>query len=136
MKVKKSLPRHVVTYVNEVGVRSLDHLAANYEAPAPAEGAEAPAGPSAVQSLIEQWKSMAAEEKADFVQAVTTSVVEVIVASAALPLGVKLGARAVKSTRKVIKKKTKALRKAAKGDDVKPKKKVEKKVEKKKAKKK
>lgn len=57
---------------------------------------------------------MGAEQKEDFVQKVSASVVEMIATSAALPLGLKLGKKAVKATKKVLKKQTKKIRKVAK----------------------
>ena len=104
MDTKDLLPKRVVGYIHEMGVRSLDHLAENF-------GEDAPA---AVQTLAGHWKSMAAEEKEDFVERVAASVVEVIAASAVLPVGLKLGKKVVKATGKAIRKKTKKIKKAAK----------------------
>jgi hypothetical protein len=127
------LPKRVVDYIHEIGVRALDHLAEDFDAQPAAAGGEgvggAPAAaagtsaPTAVRELIDHWKSMSAAEKELFVERVASSVVEVVAASATLPLGLKLGKRAAKATKKVIKRETKKLRKAAKtaGDD-KPKK--------------
>jgi len=110
----KLLPKRVVDYIHNIGVRALDHLADNFAEPAPApEGAE-PAPPNALQSLIGQWKAMSTEQKEDFVEKVSVSVVEMIAASAALPLGLKLGKKAVKATKKVLEKQTKKIRKVAK----------------------
>jgi hypothetical protein len=99
-----------------MGVRALDHLAGNFQPPPPpAEGAEAPAAaPNAVRTLIDQWKSMTTDEKEEFVERVASSVVEVVAASAALPLGLKLGKQAAKATKKVIRRESKKMRKAAK----------------------
>ena len=54
------------------------------------------------------------KEKEQFVESVASYVVEVVAASAALPLGLKLGKKAAKATKKVLKKQTKKLRKVAK----------------------
>jgi len=111
---EKLLPRRVVDYIHNIGVRALDHLADNFAAPAPApEGAE-PAPPNALQSLVEQWKAMPAADKEEFVERVSVSVLEMIAASAALPVGLKLGKKAAKATKKVLKKQTKKVRKVAK----------------------
>jgi len=101
---KQLLPKRVVGYIHEMGVRSLDHLADHVSEDSPA----------AVQTLVGQWKSMNAEEKADFVGRVAGSVVEVVAASAVLPVGLKLGKKVAKATGKVIRKKTKRIKKAAK----------------------
>lgn len=100
------LPKRVVAYIHDMGVRALDHLAER--------GGEAPAEPNAIHTLIAHWKTMSKDDKEQFVDRVTTSVVEVVAASAALPLGLKLGKKAVKATKKVIRKQTKKLKKAAK----------------------
>lgn len=130
MDTEKLLPKRVVDYIHNIGVRALDHLADNFAAPPPApEGAE-PAPPTALQSLIEQWKAMSTGEKEEFVEKVSVSVVEMIAASAALPVGLKLGRKAAKATKKVLKKQTKKVRKVAKkaaGVADKPKKKGKKK---------
>jgi hypothetical protein len=110
---KNLLPKRVIHYIHDVGVRSLDHLAQGLAAPLPAEGEE-PKSASAVQKLVESWKAMSDEEKRGFVDKVATSVVEIVAASAVLPLGLKLGKKAAKATRKVIKKQTKKIKKAAK----------------------
>lgn len=101
---KQLLPKRVVGYIHEMGVRSLDHLADHVSEDSPA----------AVQTLVGHWKSMNAEEKADFVGRVAGSVVEVVAASAVLPVGLKLGKKVAKATGKVIRKKTKRIKKAAK----------------------
>jgi hypothetical protein len=101
---KDLLPKRVVGYIHEMGVRSLDHLAANF-------GDDSP---EAVKTLVGQWKAMSGEEKESFVDRVAASVVEVVAASAALPIGLKLGKKVAKATGKVIRKKTKKIKKAAK----------------------
>jgi hypothetical protein len=127
----KLLPKRVTDYIHHIGVKALDHLADNFAAPPPPaapEGAE-PVPPNALQSLIEQWKAMSTEEKEQFVEKVSVSVVEMIAASAALPIGLKLGKKAAKATKKVLKKQTKKVRKVAKkamGGADKPKKKKKK----------
>lgn len=104
METKELLPKRVVRYIHEMGVRSLDHLADNAENQ----------GPEAVKTLVAQWKAMSTNDKEQFVERVAVSVVEVVAASAALPLGLKLGKKAAKAAKRVIKKQTKKLRKAAK----------------------
>jgi len=101
---KNKLPKRAVAYIHDMGVRALDHLSENFSEDSPA----------AVQTLVGHWKSMNAEEKSDFVSRVATSVVEVVAASAALPVGLKLGKKVVKATSKVIRKKTKKLKKEVK----------------------
>jgi len=102
------LPKRVANYIQDIGVRSLDHLAEHYEA----DTTGAPA--NAVQTLVDHWKSMAAEEKDQFVERVAASVMEVIVASATLPLGLKVGKKTAKVAKKVIRRQVKKVRKAAK----------------------
>lgn len=104
MEPKDLLPKRVVSYIHDMGVRSLDHLANNMETGEPA----------AVQNLVNQWKAMSTQEKEKFVERVGVSVVETVAASAALPLGLKLGKKAAKAAKKVIKKQTKRFKKAAK----------------------
>ena len=104
MDTKDLLPKRVVAYIREMGVRSLDHLAEPV-------GDDAPA---AAKTLAGHWKAMAAEEKEQFVDRVAASVVEVVAASAALPVGLKLGKKVAKATGKVIRKKSKKIKKAAK----------------------
>jgi acyl-CoA reductase-like NAD-dependent aldehyde dehydrogenase len=104
---KELLPKRVVGYIHEMGVRSLDHLAEN-------AGEDSSA---AMKGLIGQWKVMSAEEKEAFIDRVAASVVEVVAASAALPVGLKLGKKVAKATGKVIRKQTKLIRKAAKKAD-------------------
>ena len=115
MDSEKLLPKRVVDYIHEMGVRALDHLADSAEAPAASGPADAAgvAAPTAVQTLIAQWKAMATDDKEEFVERVAASVVEVVAASAALPLGLKLGKKAARATRKVLKRETKKIRKAA-----------------------
>ena len=104
METKELLPKRVVGYIHQMGVRSLDHLAENFSEESPA----------AVQTLVGHWKSMTAEEKEAFVDRVAASVVEVVAASAVLPVGLKLGKKMAKATSKVIRKQTKRIKKAAK----------------------
>lgn len=129
MDTEKLLPKRVVDYIHNIGVRALDHLAENFAAPSPApEGAE-PVPPSALQALIDQWKAMPTADKEEFVEKVSVSIVEMIAASAVLPVGLKLGKKAAKATKKVLKKQTKKVRKVAKqaaGVPDKPKKKKKK----------
>lgn len=106
MESKNVLPKRVVRYIHEMGVRALDHLADNYQA---GDGS-----PNAVQTLVNHWKSMATADKEHFVERVGISVVEVVAASAVLPLGLKVGKKAAKAAKKVIRKQSKRLRKAAK----------------------
>ena len=69
--------------------------------------------PAALQTLVNQWKAMTQEEKEQFVDRVAVAVVNVIAASALLPIGKKLAKKAAKSARKTIKRQKKALKKAA-----------------------
>ena len=112
---KLLLPKRVVDYIHEMGVRALDHLAEGGDAgPAPGgDAAGSVAAPTAVQTLIDQWKAMATDDKEEFVERVAAAVVEVIAASAALPLGLKTGKKAARATKKVLKRETKKVRKAA-----------------------
>lgn len=131
MDTEKLLPKRVVDYIHNIGVRALDHLAENFAAPPPpaSEGAE-PVPPSALQALVDQWKAMPTADKEEFVEKVGVSIVEMIAASAVLPVGLKLGKKAAKATKKVLKKRTKKVRKVAKqaaGVPDKPKKKKKKK---------
>ena len=107
MTTEKLLPKRVVDYIHEMGVRALDHLAENFK---PEEGA----APNAVETLVGHWRSLSTEDKEEFVERVAASVVEVIAASAALPVGLKLGKRVAKQTKRVIKRETKKVRKVAK----------------------
>jgi hypothetical protein len=114
MKQKDLLPKRVSDYIQEMGVRALDHLAAHFDSPPPAvapEGEPAPASPtSATQTLVDHWKGMSPSDKEQFVGRVSGSVVEVIVASATLPAGLK---KTVKKAKKVLRKRAKKVRKAA-----------------------
>ena len=102
MKERRDLlPKRVVNYIHDVGVRSLDSLAATVTRDSPA----------AVRTLTDHWKSMSTADKQQFVDRVAASVVEVVAASALLPIGLKLGKKAVKSARKAIKRRRKALKK-------------------------
>ena len=105
MEPQNVLPKRLVNYIHDVGVRALDNLAATV----PSEG-----GPTSVHTLVDHWKSMSTDDKQQFVDRVAASVVEVVAASALLPVGVKLGKKAVKSARKAIKRRRKALKKSAK----------------------
>ncbi|MEA2163356.1 MAG: hypothetical protein QOK37_1483 [Thermoanaerobaculia bacterium] len=114
MKRKDLLPKRLSDYIQEMGVRALDHLAVHIDSPSPAaapEGEPAPAGPaSATQTLVDHWKEMSAADKEQFVARVSSSVVEVIIASATLPAGLK---KTVKKAEKVLRKRAKKVRKAA-----------------------
>jgi len=98
------LPKRLVNYIHDIGVRSLDNLSATVTADSPA----------AVRKLTDDWKSMSTSDKQQFVDRVAASVVEVVAASALLPIGLKLGKKAAKSARKVIKRRRKALKKSTK----------------------
>ena len=63
-----SLPKKLASYIHDTGLRALDHLADSV--PAPEDGAQ----PDALQSLLGHWRSMAPEQKEDFVTRVATSV--------------------------------------------------------------
>jgi len=113
------LPKRVANYIHDIGVRSLDHLAEHFEAPAPpatpeSENATAPLPANAIQTLVQHWKEMAPEDKEHFVERVSASVMEMIVASATLPLGLKVGRKTVKVAKKAIRKQVKKVRRAAK----------------------
>lgn len=113
MKQKDLLPKRVSDYIQAMGVRALDHLAAHIDSPPPAaapEGEPAAAGPaSATQTLVDHWKGMSPADKEQFVGRVSGSVVEVIVASATLPAGLK---KTVRKAEKVLRKRAKKVRKA------------------------
>jgi hypothetical protein len=112
---EKLLPKRVVDYIHEMGVRALDRLADSAPVPAAATDATGSvAAPTAVQTLIDQWRAMATGDKEEFVERVAGAVVEVIAASAALPTGRKNGKRAARATKKVLKRETKKVRKASK----------------------
>jgi len=98
---EKLLPKRVVRYIHETGVRSLDRLADSI--------GDGGAQPDAVQTLVQHWRAMTAEDKERFVDRVSAAVVEVVAASAVLPVK-----NAVKAARKVIKKQRKKLKKALK----------------------
>jgi hypothetical protein len=114
MKQNNLLPKRVSDYIQEMGVRALDHLAAHFDSPPPAaapEGEPAPLGSaSATQTLVDHWKGMSPSDKEQFVGRVSGSVVEVIVASATLPAGLK---KTVKRAKKVLRKRAKKVRKEA-----------------------
>ncbi len=107
MEAETVLPKRLVAYIHDVGVRALDHLADNVEH----NGA---GGEDAVHKLVGHWRSMPEAEKQEFVDKVAAAVVEVVAASTLLPVGLKLGKKVAKSARKVIKKRSKALRKSVK----------------------
>jgi len=90
MNAESILPKRLVVYIHDVGVKALDHLADNVR------GAQS----DAVQTLVDHWKAMSKNDKEQFVDRVATSVVEVVAASALLPVGLKLGKKAVKKARK------------------------------------
>jgi hypothetical protein len=103
-----AVPKKLAAYVHDIGARALDHLADTV--PPPEDGA----APNALQSLAGNWRSMSAEEKDGFVQAIAGSVGEVIAESAMLPTGIKAGKKAVKTARKVLKRSAKDLKKKVK----------------------
>jgi len=103
-----ALPKKLAGYIHDMGVRSLDHLADSVAPP------EEGAAPDALQTLVGNWRAMTPEQKEDFVERVAASVGEVIAASALLPVGIKVGKKAVKSAKKVLKKSAKTLKKAKK----------------------
>ncbi len=103
-----ALPKRLAAWVHDTGIRTLDHLAENvtpHKDGAPAD---------ALQTLVEQWRSMTAGQKEDFVERIAAATGEVIAASTMLPVGIKAGKRAVKSARKILKRSAKALKKSAK----------------------
>ena len=106
MEPQDLLPKRVADYIHDIGVRSLDHLADRFEAPAPPV--------NAIQTLVQHWKGMTPDDKESFVDGVAASVMEVIVASATLPLALKAGKKTMKAAKKVIRKRVKKVRKAAK----------------------
>src|ERR1041385_8646834 len=71
MDPKAVLPKRLVKYIHETGVRALDNLSENM-------GTSQSGEPSAVQTLVNQWKSMSKDEKEQFVDRVAEAVVEVI----------------------------------------------------------
>ena len=104
MDQEAALPKRLVNYIHDIGVRALDHLADN----------ESGERPKAVQALVDDWKAMTRADKQQFVDRVAASVVDVIAASALLPVGQRLVKKAAKSARKAIKRRAKALKKTAK----------------------
>ncbi|HEX3578444.1 MAG TPA: hypothetical protein VHY33_07760 [Thermoanaerobaculia bacterium] len=119
MEPQDLLPKGVASYIHDIGVRALDHLAEHYEAPAPpatpeGENAAAATPANGVQTLLQNWKEMSLEDKEIFVDRVCASAIDVIIASATLPLGLKVGKQTVKVAKKVIRKQVKKVRKAAK----------------------
>jgi hypothetical protein len=102
MEQETILPKRLVAYIHDVGVRALDHLADSAD------------GHAAVEPLVGHWKTLSEAAKQEFVDKVAASVVEVIAATALLPAGVKAGKKVAKSARKVLKKRAKALRKSVK----------------------
>lgn len=110
MEQETVLPRRLVSYIHDVGVRALDRLADTVDHNGAAEGTWR----GAVQTLVGHWRSMPEAEKQVFVDKVAAAVVEVVAASALLPAGLKLGKKAAKSARKVLKRRTRALRKSVK----------------------
>jgi hypothetical protein len=113
MKPQEILPKRVVSYIQDIGVRALDHLANHMDAappPVAPEGETPDVSANATQTLVDQWKSMSPADKDQFVERVSGSVMEVIVATATLPLGLK---KTAKKAEKVIRKQVKRVRKAA-----------------------
>lgn len=106
MDPKAVLPKRLVNYIHDTGVRALDNLSENI-------GTSPSGEPDAVQTLVNQWKSMSKEQKEQFVDRVAEAVVEVIASSALVPAGVKLGKKVVKSAKKAIKRRKKALKESA-----------------------
>lgn len=115
-----ALPKKLASYIHDTGLRALDHLAESI----PADGT----APEALQTLVGHWRAMAPEQKEDFVHRVALSVGEVIAASALLPLGVKVGKKAVRSAKKVLRKSAKTIKKNAKAAKPKKAKKTKKKA--------
>jgi hypothetical protein len=111
LKSQNLLPKRVVNYIHEIGERTLDHLAEHPRVPK-AKGSNGAS--AAVQSLIDQWKSMAPKDREELVDRISDSVIEVVAASAMLPLGLKLGKRAAKVTKKILERRAKELRKVTK----------------------
>jgi hypothetical protein len=104
MDPKSVLPKRLVNYIHDAGVRALDNLSNSV-----AKDGET----GAVQTLVNDWKAMSKEDKERFVDRVAASVIEVIASSALLPVGAKLGKKAAKSVRKAIKRRKKALKESA-----------------------
>lgn len=111
------LPKQAARYIQDIGVRALDHLADHMEVSTPAAAPEgetaSTATPSAIQGLIQHWKTMADGDKEQFVERVGASVIEMVVASATVQRGLKVGKKTVKEARKAIRKRVKKVRKAA-----------------------
>ena len=122
MEAETVLPKRLVAYIHDVGVRALDHLADSVEH----NGA---GGEGGVHKLVGHWRAMPEAEKQDFVDKVAAAVVEVVAASTLLPMSLKLK-KVAKSARKVIRKRSKALRKSVKALSAKTVKKGKKKVKK------
>lgn len=108
--MSKPLPKALIAYIEEMGVHALDHLAEKHHTGPAEKGAPS----AAVALLVEQWQSLSSDDKQRFVERVVTSVANVIASSTRLPLGLRLGAKAVKSAGKAMKKQRKALKKEAK----------------------
>lgn len=110
MAKKRVLSKRVLQYVQENGVRALDALAAR---PAAASPGRARSVSAAVRTLASHWKGMTLADKERFVERVTASVVEVVAASASLPLGRKIGLKAIKAASKAIRKQRKRAKEEA-----------------------
>lgn len=128
MEPEKLLPKRAFTYARDLGVQAMDRLVETFEPETTTrtgdavedeqsgEGA-AESQPSGLMKLVEHWRTMPAEEKEEFVDRLIATAVEVAAVTAAAG-GFKLGKRAAKATGKVIRKKSRKLRKAtsASGD--------------------
>jgi hypothetical protein len=127
MEPEDPLPKRVAHYIQDIGVRALDHLADHIEVAAPAappEGENASTAPAnAIQGLVQHWKTMAVGDKEQFVERVGASVMEMIVASATVQRGLKVGKKTVKEAKKAIRKRVKEVRKAVSKSTKAPKKK-------------
>jgi hypothetical protein len=121
------LPKRAARYIQDIGVRALDHLADHIDVAAPAappEGESASTAPAnAIQGLVQQWKTMATGDKEQFVERVGASVMEMIVASATVQRGLKVGKKTVREATKAIRKRVKKVRKAVSKSTKAPKKK-------------
>src|SRR5260221_8866372 len=91
LTTKKLLPKRVVDYIHEMGVRALDHLADNVPPPAPAaaptegEGQSAEgSAPDAVATLVSHWRAMARCATAEVVDRSAAPVIPSHAATAAL----------------------------------------------------
>ena len=108
MANKRVLPKRVLHYVHETGVRAIDALADR-------SSSTTPGGPktvmAAMQTLASHWNGMTVADKEQFVERVTTSVVDVVAATATFPLGRKLGFKAFKVASKAIRKQRKRQKK-------------------------